>query len=116
MSMRMMRLFLPGCLLLIGASTAFAQADPRVTTGGSGSCQKFVETSLTETFTHVQTGCVVDFTDLIADNDGVSLDILVVNINTPFSGNSAVVSVLELPSIPLSRLLLRHAPSRMRRS
>ena len=86
MSMRMMRFFLPGCLFLIGASTAFAQTDPRVTMGGGGSCQSFDETSLTETFTHVQTGCVVDFTDHIADNDGVSLDILVVNIDTPFSG------------------------------
>jgi hypothetical protein len=89
--MKMMRLFLPACLLLIGASTAFAQGgpDPKIIMGGSGSCQSFDETSLTETFTNVKTGCVVDFTnDITSDSEvpNVTLDILVANVDTPFSG------------------------------
>jgi hypothetical protein len=57
--------------------------------GGGGSCQSFIETSLTQTF-HVETetgGCVggVDFTNEI--NDGtVTLELLVVNVDTPFTG------------------------------
>ena len=85
--MRMLRLFLPFCLLLIVANAAFADGtpDPRITMGGGGSCQSFDETSYTQTFTDVQTGCVVDFKNDI--NEGtVTLDLLVVNVDTPFSG------------------------------
>jgi hypothetical protein len=86
--MRMLRLFLPVCLLLISANTAFADGapDPRIVLGGSGSCQSFSEDSLTETFTGVMTGCVVDFTNNISSDEvGVTLETLVVNVDTPFS-------------------------------
>jgi PEP-CTERM motif len=87
-AMRMLRFYLPACLLLIGASTALADGapDPKITLGGGGSCQSFSETSLTQTFTGVETGCAVDFTNNIPSDDvGVTLDILVVNVLTPFS-------------------------------
>jgi hypothetical protein len=89
--MRILRLFLPACLLLIGANTAFAQGapDPKIIMGGGGSCQNFNETSLTQTFTHVETGCVVDFTNLITSDSeapNVPLDLLVVNVDTAFTG------------------------------
>ena len=89
--MKMMRLFLPACLLLIGANTAFAQGgpDPKILMGGGGSCQSFDETSLTQTFTNVKTGCVVDFTNNItsdSEEPNVTLDLLVVNVDTAFSG------------------------------
>ena len=85
--MKMMRFFLAACMLFLGANRALAQgaSDPKILMGGSGSCQSFDETSLTQTFTNVQTGCVVDFTDLINGN-GVTLDLLVVNVDTPFTG------------------------------
>jgi hypothetical protein len=54
--------------------------------GGGGSCQSFSEDSLTQSFDGVMTGCVVDFTDNITNNDGAALEMLVVNIDTPFSG------------------------------
>jgi len=89
--MRILRFLLPACLFLIGANIALAQGstDPKIVMGGGGSCQKFNETSLTQTFTHVETGCVVDFTNLITSDSevaNVTLDILVVNVDTPFSG------------------------------
>ena len=88
--MKITRLLLPACILLVAASGAFADSsDPKVRMGGTGSCESFTETSLTQTF-DVKTetgGCVggVDFTNEI--NDGtVTLDLLVVNIDTPFMG------------------------------
>ena len=88
--MKIMRLLIPTFILLVAASTAFPDSsDPKVVMGGGGSCQSFIETSLTQTF-HVETetgGCVggVDFTNEI--NDGtVTLDLLVVNVDTPFMG------------------------------
>lgn len=97
--MRTLRLFLPACLLLIGANTAFAQGapDPKVIMGGNGSCQSFSEDSLTQTFVGVQTGCVVDFTDNITDNDGEALEMLVVNVDTPFSGALSCDITAESP-------------------
>jgi hypothetical protein len=89
--MRILRFLLPACLFLIGANIALAQGstDPKIVMGGGGSCQSFDETSLTQTFTHVETGCVVDFTNLITSDSevpNVPLDLLVVNVGTPFSG------------------------------
>jgi len=87
--MKIMRLMLPAFILLVAASSAFPDSDPKIVLGGGGSCESFVETTLTQTF-HVETetgGCVggVDFTNEI--NDGtVTLDLLVVNVDTPFMG------------------------------
>jgi hypothetical protein len=87
--MKTMRLMLPAFILLVAASTAFPDSDPKIVLGGGGSCESFVETALTQTF-HVETqtgGCVggVDFTNEI--NDGTfTLDLLVVNVDTPFTG------------------------------
>jgi hypothetical protein len=89
-AVKILRLFLPVCLLLIGANAVFADGstpDPKILMGGGGSCQSFSEDSLTQTFFGVKTGCVVDFTNNITSNDqGVTLDLLVVNVDTPFSG------------------------------
>lgn len=87
-AMKMLRYSTLACLFLVGASTALADGapDPKITLGGSGSCQSFSETSLTQTFIGVETGCAVDFTNNISSDDvGVTLDILVVNVLTPFS-------------------------------
>ena len=101
--MKIMRILLPAGILLVAASGAFADSsDPKVRMGGSGSCESFTETSLTQTF-HVETetgGCVggVDFTNEI--NDGtVTLDLLVVNIDTPFMGQ---LSCELAPGSPLN--------------
>jgi len=68
--------------------------------GGSGSCQSFSEDSLTQSFGDVMTGCVVDFTNNItSDGEGVTLDFLVVNVDTPFSG---AISCAVSPNSPLN--------------
>jgi len=101
--MKPLRFFLSACLLLMGASAAFADAvppDPKITMGGGGSCQNFSETSLTQTFIGVQTGCLVDFTNNITSNDvGVTLHTLVVNVLTPFSN---AISCALGPGSPLN--------------
>ena len=89
--MRILRLFLPVCLLLIGASAALADGapDPKITMGGRGSCtdSPFIEDSLTQSFTGLHTGCVNDFTNSIpSDELGITLDHLVVNVTSPFTG------------------------------
>jgi hypothetical protein len=106
--MKIARLLLPACILLVAASDAFADSsDPRIVMGGGGSCQSFIETSLTQTF-HVETetgGCVggVDFTNEI--NDGtVTLDLLVVNVDTPFMGQLSCA--LAATGSPLNRAFL----------
>jgi len=86
-SMKIMRLLLPTCILLIAANSAFAQSDPKILMGGTGSCQSFTETSLTQSFTGVDTGCIVDFTnDITVGNKPITLDLLVVNVDTAFAG------------------------------
>jgi hypothetical protein len=73
--MKITRVIFPVCLLLIGASAAFAQTDPRITAGGTGSCASDIITSVTETFTIAATeiGAVcpggVDFTNCIGGED-----------------------------------------------
>ena len=49
-----------------------------------GSCQTWDETSLTQSFTGVDTNCLVDFTNDIAGSP--TLDTLVVNVTSPFTG------------------------------
>jgi len=89
--MKIMRLLLPTLVLLVAATTAFPTSlptsDPKVRMGGGGSCQSFIEVSLIQTFFGVKTGCVVDFTnDITVNGEPVTLDLQVVNINTPFTG------------------------------
>jgi len=89
--MKIMRLVLPAFVLLVAATTALptslTTSDPKVVMGGGGSCQSFIETSLTQTFFGVRTGCMVDFTnDITVNGEPVTLNLQVVNINTPFTG------------------------------
>ena len=66
--MKIMRLLLPAFILLVAATTAFADSyDPRVKMGGGGSCGSEFITSVTETFTITpsEIGCPVDFTNCI---------------------------------------------------
>ena len=103
--MKITRLLLPVCILLVAASLAFADShDPKIVMGGGGSCQSFTETSLTQTFTGVDTGCQVDFTnEIVIDEESVTLDLLVVNVDTPFSGGLSCAlgegSPLNTPSL-----------------
>lgn len=86
--MKITRFLLPAFILLVAASGAFADShDPKIVMGGGGSCQSFTETSLTQTFTGVETGCAVDFTnDITVDDSSVTLHLQVVNVDTPFTG------------------------------
>jgi hypothetical protein len=68
--MKITRVILTVCLLLIGAGAAFANtADPRIIPGGGGSCPEVdnIITSLTQSFTisAAEIGCPVDFTNCI---------------------------------------------------
>jgi len=90
--MRVTRWFL--VLLVVGFAAAVASADPvdpKITIGGGGSCQSFSITSLTQSFTGLQTGCLIDFQNNIGLDDdefeeGVTLNQLVVNVTSPFDG------------------------------
>ena len=89
--MRILRLFLPVCLLLIGASAALADGapDPENNHGRAWQLSNpLTRTSETQSFT-VATGCLVDFTNLItndSDTPNVTLDLLVVNVMSNFVG------------------------------
>lgn len=107
--MRILRIFLPVCLLLIGASAAFADGtppDPRTTMGGGGSCSgPFSETALTQSFTGLQTGCIIDFTNNISVGPTpIDLTTLVVNVTSAFTGtlSCAVVTGDEEAGSPLT--------------
>jgi hypothetical protein len=82
--------FLAVALLLLcaGSVTKADGTDPVVGLGGGGTCAgttTFSENSLTQAFSGLQTGCINDFQNNI--NDGtVTLDTLVVNVMSPFSG------------------------------
>ncbi len=75
-------------LLCVGSITKANAVDPQVGLGGSGTCPgttTFSENSFTQAFTGLRTGCINDFQNNI--NDGtVTLDTLVVNITSAFSG------------------------------
>src|SRR3984893_3319371 len=63
--------------------------DPKISLGPTGSCPSthnnpLQETSLTQSFVGLATGCINDFQNEIGP--GVTLDKLVVNITSPFSG------------------------------
>jgi hypothetical protein len=85
-------------LLSVGSVTKANGIDPQVGLGGSGSCttSPFQETSFTQAFTGLQTGCINDFQNSI--NDGtVILDTLVVNITSAFSGQITCALNLGAP-------------------
>ena len=77
-------------LLLPAASVVKADVvDPKISLGPTGSCASthnhaLQETSLTQAFTGLETGCINDFQNEIGP--GVTLDKLVVNITSPFTG------------------------------
>ena len=88
--MRVTRWFL--VLLVIGLAATVANADPvdpKITIGGGGSCQSFSLDSLTQSFTGLQTGCLIDFTNNIGsgdDEEGTFLTQIVVNVTSGFDG------------------------------
>src|SRR5271155_3913136 len=89
-SMRFLRLLISACLLLLGVNAAFADGtppDPKITMGGSGSCQSFDETSLVQEFDNLDTGCMVDFTNEITfQGVPVSIFTLIATVDTSFGG------------------------------
>jgi hypothetical protein len=87
--MKVLRIILPVALFLTCVNLAFADGapDPRITLGGGGSCASFDQTSLTQSFHITTLGCLVDFTnDITNDDEGVTLNLLVVNVTSAFSG------------------------------
>lgn len=74
-------------LLSTGSAAKASGLDPQIGLGPTGSCtvSPFLETSLTQAFTGLQTGCVNDFTNEINDST-VTLDLLVVNVTSGFTG------------------------------
>ena len=81
-------------LILLGLSSTAALADgvpdPKATMGGGGTCagtETFSETSFTQSFTGLQIGCENDFqNNILVGGDGVTLNMLVVNITSAFTG------------------------------
>ena|SRR5438128_4438189 len=87
--MKLVRVLL--VLLLMGFAAVAAKADgvvdPKITIGGGGSCEEQSLTSLTQSFTGLTTGCMIDFQNNISNDDsGVTLFQIVVNITSAFSG------------------------------
>src|SRR5215470_12167296 len=73
-------------VMLLGFAATMARADvidPQITVGGGGSCASQSLTGLTESFTGLTTGCMIDFTNNIS---GTTLFEIVVNITSPFIG------------------------------
>ncbi len=86
--------------LLLAAGGAKADViDPKIAMGGGGSCTENSQTSLTQSFTGLLTGCVNAFTNL---ND-VTLDTLVVNVTSPFDGQ---ISCEVLTTAPLNSTMV----------
>lgn len=78
-------------LLVIGFASVVAKADtavdPKITIGGGGSCAAQSLTSETQSFSGLTTGCLIDFTNNISnDDEGETLFQLVVNVTSPFEG------------------------------
>ena len=88
--MKILRCCLILTLLGLSSTAAFADGvpDPKATMGGGGSCNEtpFSETSFTQSFTGLQIGCRNDFQNNIGGGDGVTLNMLVVNITSSFTG------------------------------
>lgn len=78
-------------VLVAGFAATIARADvvdPQITIGGGGSCAAQSLTSLTQSFTGLTTGCMIDFTNNIPNGEfgGITLFQIVVNITSPFDG------------------------------
>ncbi|HEV2196758.1 MAG TPA: PEP-CTERM sorting domain-containing protein [Candidatus Acidoferrum sp.] len=82
----------------MGSAAKANTIDPQVGLGGSGSCTEtpFQETSLTQSFTGLQTGCINDFQNLI-NGSTVTLDTLVVNVTSSFGGTLTCVLLNGAP-------------------
>jgi len=83
--MRWLRYFLGFLTVALFLSASVVKADglvdPKIVLGGSGSCASFDQTSETQSFNHVPTDCLVDFTnDITSDDSGVTLHQLVVTV------------------------------------
>ena len=95
-------------LLLVGNVAKANGVDPQIILDGSGSCattqaNPLQETSLTQAFTGLQTGCANDFQNQIPSGDGfMTLDTLVVNVTSPFTGQ---ITCALGPNSPLNRVL-----------
>jgi len=74
-------------LLCVGSAAKATTIDPEIILDGSGSCDSRSQTSLTQAFLGLQTGCLIDFTNNIrSGEEGVTLHKLVVNVASAFSG------------------------------
>jgi len=81
-------------VILLGFAATMARADgidPKITIGGGGSCAAQSLTSETQSFTGLSTGCQIDFTNNIGNDDefeelGVTLFKIVVNVTSGFTG------------------------------
>lgn len=79
-------------LLVVGFAAVAAKADvvdPKITIGGGGSCDAQSLTSLTQSFSGLTTGCLIDFTNNVSNDDeeeGITLFQIVVNVTSAFEG------------------------------
>lgn len=84
-------------LLCVGSAAKATPIDPEIILDGSGSCPGTqFQTSFTQAFLGLQTGCTIDFRQLIGQ--GVILHTLVVNVTSPFNGQ---ISCMNGPFSPL---------------
>jgi hypothetical protein len=86
--------------LLTGSVVKADVVDPKVKLGPTGTCANtptFQETSLTQVFTGLQTGCINDFQNEIGS--GVTLEKIVINITSHFAGT---ISCELLPGSPFN--------------
>jgi PEP-CTERM motif len=84
-------------LLCVGSVAEATPIDPEVILDGGGSCPGTqLQTSLTQAFRGLQTGCTIDFRQLIGES--VILHTLVVNVTSPFDGQ---ISCINGESSPL---------------
>ncbi len=87
-------------LLLVGNVAKANGVDPSIGLGPGGSCttSPFQETSFTQAFTGLQTGCINDFQNQITSDDvGQTLDTLVVNVTSAFTGQITCVLLEGAP-------------------
>src|SRR5215475_9197227 len=92
--MKSLRLLIP--VLVLGFAATIARADlvdPKITIGGGGSCALQSLTDLTQSFGAIDTSCTTDFQNNITnDDEGVTLDHIVVNVTSAFSGPLSCVA------------------------
>lgn len=83
-------------ILVVGFAATIARADlvdPKITIGGGGSCALQSVDSLTQSFGGIDTSCTTDFQNNITnDDESVTLDHIVVNVTSAFSGPLSCVA------------------------